>query len=158
MTEEECVVAFRCCVRAATRLIRRADPADWALEGIPVFGLDALGSAAYGPEAALTLLIPLGLAGLNFIVPLSTPIIALLTVVYFSYRQTIAAYPSGGGSYIVAFDKIWVRLPVCLLLPLCFRIRFRCGSWHFNRHRCSHIRRTRAAFPYAFTLSCRWHC
>ena len=37
-------------------------------KGIPVFGLDALGSAAYGPEAALTLLIPLGLAGLNFIV------------------------------------------------------------------------------------------
>ena len=40
-------------------------------KGVPVFGLDALGSAAYGPEAALTLLIPLGLAGLNFIVPLS---------------------------------------------------------------------------------------
>ncbi|HMF74963.1 MAG TPA: APC family permease [Bryobacteraceae bacterium] len=71
-------------------------------KGIPVFGLDALGSAAYGPEAALTLLAPLGLAGLNFIVPLSISIIVLLVIVYLSYRQTIAAYPSGGGSYIVA--------------------------------------------------------
>jgi amino acid transporter len=75
-------------------------------KGIPVFGLDALGSAAYGPEAALTLLIPLGLAGLNFIVPLSVAIIILLVVVYLSYRQTIAAYPSGGGSYIVARQNL----------------------------------------------------
>ena len=75
-------------------------------KGIPIFGLDALGSAAYGPEAALTLLIPLGLAGLNLIVPLSLSIIVLLTIVYLSYRQTIAAYPSGGGSYIVAHQNL----------------------------------------------------
>jgi len=75
-------------------------------KGIPVFGLDALGSAAYGPEAALTLLIPLGLAGLNYIVPLSIGIVVLLLVVYLSYRQTIAAYPSGGGSYIVARQNL----------------------------------------------------
>jgi amino acid transporter len=72
------------------------------IKGIPVFGLDALGSAAYGPEAALTLLIPLGLAGLNLMIPLSMSVIVLLLLVYLSYRQTIAAYPSGGGSYIVA--------------------------------------------------------
>jgi amino acid transporter len=75
-------------------------------KGIPVFGLDALGSAAYGPEAALTLLIPLGVAGLNYIVPLSVSIIVLLMIVYLSYRQTIAAYPSGGGSYIVARQNL----------------------------------------------------
>ena len=71
-------------------------------QGIPIFGLDALSSAAYGPEAALSLLIPLGLAGVRYIVPISAAIIALLVIVYFSYRQTIAAYPSGGGSYTVA--------------------------------------------------------
>src|SRR5580693_4073189 len=71
-------------------------------EGIPIFGLDALSSAAYGPEAALSLLIPLGLAGLQYILPISTAIITLLIIVYFSYRQTIAAYPHGGGSYTVA--------------------------------------------------------
>jgi amino acid transporter len=70
--------------------------------GIPIFGLDALSSAAYGPEAALSLLIPLGLLGLHYIVPISAAIITLLVIVYFSYRQTIAAYPSGGGSYTVA--------------------------------------------------------
>ena len=46
--------------------------------GIPIFGLDALSSAAYGPEAALTLLIPLGAAGVAYIVPVSLGIIALL--------------------------------------------------------------------------------
>src|ERR1035438_8201063 len=70
--------------------------------GIPIFGLDGLSSAAYGPEAALSLLIPLGLLGLRYILPISTAIIILLVIVYFSYRQTIAAYPMGGGSYTVA--------------------------------------------------------
>ena len=70
--------------------------------GIPIFGLDALSSAAYGPEAALTLLTPLGLLGAGYIIPISAAIITLLIIVYFSYLQTIAAYPTGGGSYTVA--------------------------------------------------------
>jgi amino acid transporter len=70
--------------------------------GIPIFGLDALSSAAYGPEAALSLLIPLGMLGVQYIVPISAAIITLLIIVYFSYLQTIQAYPSGGGSYTVA--------------------------------------------------------
>ncbi len=73
-----------------------------AAQGIPIFGLDALSSAAYGPEAALSLLIPLGLLGVRYLIPISAAIITLLVIVYFSYRQTIAAYPSGGGSYTVA--------------------------------------------------------
>ncbi len=74
--------------------------------GIPIFGLDALSSAAYGPEAALTILIPLGALGVAYIVPISGAIILLLTIVYFSYRQTIDAYPGGGGSYTVARENI----------------------------------------------------
>jgi amino acid transporter len=74
--------------------------------GIPVFGVDALSSAAYGPEAALTLLIRLGLAGVHYIVPVSAAIVALLIIVYFSYRQTIDAYPQGGGSYTVASQNL----------------------------------------------------
>jgi amino acid transporter len=76
------------------------------LAGIPVFGLDALSSVAYGPEAALTLLIPLGLMGVKYIVPVSTAIVILLVIVYFSYRQTIEAYPHGGGSYTVASQNL----------------------------------------------------
>jgi amino acid transporter len=76
--------------------------------GIPIFGLDALSSAAYGPEAALTLLIPLGAAGIAFMIPISASIIVLLAIVYFSYRQTIQAYPGGGGSYTVARQNLGV--------------------------------------------------
>ncbi len=75
-------------------------------QGIPTFGLDALSSAAYGPEAALTILLPLGLLGVRYIVPLTFAIIGLLIIVYFSYRQTIAAYPMGGGSYTVARENL----------------------------------------------------
>lgn len=77
-----------------------------SLSGIGVFGLDALSSAAYGPEAALTVLIPLGAVGLFYIVPITAAICALLAIVYLSYRQTIAAYPSGGGSYTVAYENL----------------------------------------------------
>ena len=77
--------------------------------GIPIFGLDALSSAAYGPEAALTLLIPLGLLGVHYILPVVGAIVALLIIVYFSYCQTIEAYPQGGGSYTVASENLGSR-------------------------------------------------
>src|SRR5580692_3424650 len=76
------------------------------LAGIGVFGLDALSSAAYGPEAALTLLIPLGALGVQYVVPISFSIIGLLIIVYISYLQTISAYPGGGGSYTVARENL----------------------------------------------------
>src|ERR1700722_2465261 len=74
--------------------------------GIPIFGLDALTSAAYGPEAAMSLLIPLGIASVLHIVPIISAILILLVIVFFSYRQTIAAYPGGGGSYTVATENL----------------------------------------------------
>ena len=74
--------------------------------GIPIFGLDALTSAAYGPETALSLLIPLGMAGIAHLLPIVTVVLILLGIVFFSYRQTIAAYPSGGGSYTVASENL----------------------------------------------------
>jgi amino acid transporter len=77
--------------------------------GIPIFGLDALTSAAYGPEAALALLIPLGMLGTQYLLPIITAILILLVIVFFSYRQTIAAYPNGGGSYTVATENLGER-------------------------------------------------
>ncbi|HEU4981240.1 MAG TPA: APC family permease [Acidobacteriaceae bacterium] len=74
--------------------------------GVAIFGLDALSSAAYGPEAALVLLIPLGVGGIHLILPMMIAIIILLTLVYLSYRQTIGAYPRGGGSFFVATDNL----------------------------------------------------
>jgi len=80
--------------------------------GVPVLGLDALASTAYGPEAALTILMPLGVAGLRYMPMIMLAILALLATLYFSYRQTAAAYPSGGGAYIVAKDNLGTRAGV----------------------------------------------
>ncbi len=76
------------------------------LDGVAVFGLDALGSTAYGPEAALTVLIPVGALALRYVFGLSMVITALLLIVFFSYRQTIGAYPNGGGAYTVAGQNL----------------------------------------------------
>jgi amino acid transporter len=82
------------------------------LAGLPALGLDGLSSSAYGPEAALTILLPLGALGLNYILPITGAILALLAMLYFSYRQTIAAYPVNGGSYTVAKENLgtWASL------------------------------------------------
>src|SRR5580698_4356306 len=75
--------------------------------GIPIFGLDGLTSAAYGPEAAMALLIPLGLIGVqHYLLPVFSAILILLVILYLSYRQTIEAYPNGGGSYTVASENL----------------------------------------------------
>ena len=79
-------------------------------KGVSVYGLDALGSAAYGPEAALTMLIPAGLLGLRYVLPLAVIIVALLLTVYVSYLQTIGAYPGGGGAYTVAGQNLGLRV------------------------------------------------
>jgi amino acid transporter len=77
-----------------------------AFEGVPAMGLDAIGSSSYGPEAALTVLMPLGAVGLAYIGEVMLPILALLAILYVSYRQTVRAYPSNGGSYIVSRENL----------------------------------------------------
>ncbi len=76
------------------------------LAGVPYLGLDALASAAYGPEAALTVLIPIGLLGVQYGLPIFIAILVILGILYLSYWQTIGAYPNGGGSYIVASENL----------------------------------------------------
>jgi amino acid transporter len=76
------------------------------LSGLPALGLDGLSSSAYGPEAALTLLLPMGVMGLHYIGPITLVILALLAMLYGSYYQTIAAYPVNGGSYTVAKENL----------------------------------------------------
>ena len=75
-------------------------------EAVPAMGLDGLGSASYGPEAALTIMIPLGAAGLNWVGAVMAPIILLLVVLYFSYRQTVIAYQTNGGAYTVSKENL----------------------------------------------------
>lgn len=74
--------------------------------GVPVLGLDGLASTGYGPEAALTILAPLGLVGLQYFPIIAVIVLIELSTLYLSYRQTAAAYPGGGGAYIVASDNL----------------------------------------------------
>ena len=74
--------------------------------GVAVLGLDALASAAYGPEALLTTLLVLGTAASGLLLPFTIAIVAIIATVSASYRQTIGAYPSGGGSFTVAKENL----------------------------------------------------
>ena len=76
------------------------------LVALPVLSADALSSVAYGPEAMLTVLVLAGLAGLAYSLPVGAAIVVLMLAVGVSYRQTIRAYPQGGGSYIVASQNL----------------------------------------------------
>ena len=78
-------------------------------EAVPAMGLDGLGSSSYGPEAALTVMIPLGAAGLAYVGPITALIVGLLALLYLSYRQTVVAYPSNGGAYTVAKENLGRR-------------------------------------------------
>src|ERR1041384_4448571 len=77
-----------------------------AVEGLPAMGLDGLASSAYGPEAALTMLAPLGLMGLAYMGPVMLAVLAVLAILFVSYWQTIQAYPTSGGSYTVARENL----------------------------------------------------
>jgi amino acid transporter len=73
-----------------------------AVQGLAALSLDALSSVAYGPEAILVVLVAGGAAGLRYSLPVTGAIILLLTALVVSYRQVIAAFPSGGGAYAVS--------------------------------------------------------
>ncbi len=80
------------------------------LTGLAVFASDALSSVAYATEEILLVLITAGTAALTLSLPIATGIALLVVIVASSYWQTIHAYPSGGGAYIVAKDNLG-RLP-----------------------------------------------
>jgi len=76
------------------------------VKALAVFSSDALSSVAYATEEILLVLVAAGAAALAGVLPISLAIIVLLAIVALSYRQTIHAYPNGGGSYIVAKDNL----------------------------------------------------
>jgi amino acid transporter len=79
------------------------------LEAVPAMGLDGLSSSAYGPEAALSILVAAGVAGLSTIIPIMAAILVLLGLLFVSYWQTVEAYPKSGGAYTVAKDNLGVN-------------------------------------------------
>jgi amino acid transporter len=84
---------------AHTRLIK--------VVALAVFASDAISSTAYATEEILHVLVPVAAAdALEYLIPISLVVVPLLVIVSFSYRQTIHAYPSGGGSYVVSKDNL----------------------------------------------------
>src|ERR671927_850368 len=75
-------------------------------KALAVFSSDALSSVAYAPQETLVILLAAGTAALTWSLPISIAVVLLLATVVTSYRQTIYAYPSGGGSYIVAHKNL----------------------------------------------------
>jgi len=75
-------------------------------KALAILASDALASVAYGTEATLTVLVLGGTMAFHYLFPISLVILALLALVSISYRQTIPAYPGGGGSYIVARENL----------------------------------------------------
>jgi amino acid transporter len=76
------------------------------LIALPVLSSDALASVAYGPEALMAILVLGGSGALGLSLPIAAALVVLMIAVGLSYRQTIRAYPRGGGSYIVASDSL----------------------------------------------------
>ena len=75
-------------------------------KGLAVFSSDALSSTAYATEEILIVLVAGGAAAMTLALPVAVAITTVLAIVAFSYYQTIHAYPSGGGAYIVAHDNL----------------------------------------------------
>jgi amino acid transporter len=76
------------------------------IKALAVLSSDALSSVAYATEEILLILILAGVGALSYGLPLGIAVIVLMIIVVASYRQTIAAYPRGGGTYIVAKDNL----------------------------------------------------
>src|SRR5688500_11703640 len=77
------------------------------LIALAIFSSDAISSTAYATEEILHVLVPhAGMGALRYLIPISLVVVVLLAIVVFSYRQTIFAYPSGGGSYIVSRENL----------------------------------------------------
>jgi amino acid transporter len=77
-------------------------------KALPVFSSDVMSSVAYATGAMMLILAGAGTENFKYVLGLSVVVVALLTIVTFSYRQTIRAYPNGGGSYIVAHANLGV--------------------------------------------------
>ena len=75
-------------------------------KALAVFSSDVMSSVAYATEASMFTLLAVGTVAFSYLMPISVLIVGLLFLVTFSYRQTIRAFPAGGGSYIVAHENL----------------------------------------------------
>jgi amino acid transporter len=118
------------------------------LTGLAVLSSDALSSVAYATEEIVRVLVLVSVGALSFATPIAFVIATILAIVVFSYRQTIHAYPSGGGAYIVAKDNLgempslvaaaallidYVLTVAVSIAAGVAAITSACPQWHVNR-------------------------
>src|SRR4029450_6225863 len=73
---------------------------------LPIFSADPLSSVAYATEAAMVVLVAVSVAALDLVLPISIAIAAVLAIVVVSYTQTVRAYETSGGAYVVGKDNL----------------------------------------------------
>src|SRR5215471_3064360 len=73
---------------------------------LPIFSADPLSSVAYATEAAMVVLVGVSVAALNLVLPISIAIAAVLAIVVISYTQTVRAYETSGGAYVVGKENL----------------------------------------------------
>lgn len=78
------------------------------IKALAVFSSDAISSVGYAPQEILFVLVLAGSGAIKWSLPIALAITLLLTIVVTSYRQTVRAYPNGGGSYIVAHENLGI--------------------------------------------------
>jgi hypothetical protein len=113
---------------------------------LAVLSSDAISSVAYATEQILLVLAVLSTAALQYVLPISAVIVGLLVLVALSYRQTIFAYPNGGGSYVVSKENLGATAGLvaaaALLTDYVLTAARRCSSTTSSLSRC----RSRAAW------------
>ena len=115
---------------------------------LAVFASDAISSTAYATEEILHVLVPVAAdEALEYLVPISLVVMVLLIVVVTSYRQTIYAYPTGGGSYVVSRENLGEKPALVAGVVAARRLRAHRGGVDLRRRRRHHLGVPRAARP-----------
>jgi amino acid transporter len=91
------------------------------IKALAVFGSDAISSSAYATQASLVILMAAGSAAMGVSMYTALAIAIMLSIVSFSYRQTVQAYPQGGGSYNVSSENLG-KTPGLIAAQLCLSI------------------------------------
>ena len=122
--------------------------------GLAVLSSDALSSVAYATDFILATLVVAGVGAFVYAIPISLVIATLLAIVAFSYRQTIHAYPTGGGAYIVAKENIGDDAGPDRRGVAAGRLHADRRGQHFRRRAGDHVGVSRSSTPTA--SRCAW--
>jgi amino acid transporter len=116
------------------------------LVALPIFAADAIASSAFATQEILVVLVPVaGMVALGYLVPISLLVVLLLVIVVASYRQTLYAYPNGGGSYIVSRENLGTNPSLVAAASLLVDYTLTVSVSHRRRRRRHRVRGRSAA-------------